>query len=158
MLLGTLSSPSNGFSLMTYFSGNRSMEFHQSGWFFKCQTDGIPLIWSLKFQNSLHLSPLWVWIGLNCIFRLWDTSAMDFKKKKWKNNYQKIIFPYLEIDPFYRIAHIRWTSTNMSGFFFTVLSIFFYWILISANFSLSQIRGKPQKFTILIPRGVGGPF
>ncbi len=55
--LGTLPSPSIGFNL-TNFLGTRPMGFHWSGWFFMCQTDGIPLICSLKFQNALHLSTL----------------------------------------------------------------------------------------------------
>ncbi len=41
---------------LTDFSGNRPVEFHRSSWFLKCQTKGLPLIWSLKFHNALHLS------------------------------------------------------------------------------------------------------
>ncbi len=46
--------PSLGFNLKTNFSVIRPMEFHRSGWFFKCQIDGTPFIRSLKFQNALH--------------------------------------------------------------------------------------------------------
>ncbi len=45
----------------------------------------ILLNWSLKIQNELP-PPLWVRIGLNCNFILWDTSEVDFKGKmteKW---------------------------------------------------------------------------
>ncbi len=45
------------------FSSNRPMKFHKSDWFFKYRTDGIPSIWSWKYQNSLHsftLSTNWV--------------------------------------------------------------------------------------------------
>ncbi len=36
---------------------------------------------SLKIQNEMP-PPLSVWIGLNCIFSLWDTSEVDSKGKK----------------------------------------------------------------------------
>ncbi len=42
---------------------------------------GILSNWSLKIQNEM-LPPLWVWIGLDCIFSLWDTSEVDSKGKK----------------------------------------------------------------------------
>ncbi len=96
--LGTLPNPFIRFNLMTNFSDTRAMKFHRSGWFSKYQNKGI-----LKFQIGL-ISLLWVWIGLNYIFGLWDTSAMDFKGKNWINNFQKIIFHYLKIDAFQRIA------------------------------------------------------
>ncbi len=41
----------------------------------------ILLNWSLIIQNEMP-PPLWVWIVLNCIFNLWDTSEVDFKGKK----------------------------------------------------------------------------
>ncbi len=64
--LGTLPSPSIGFNVMA-FSGTRPMKLHWSGH------------WNFKM---LCIPPLWVRIGLNYILVLWDTSAMDFMKKK----------------------------------------------------------------------------
>ncbi len=57
--LGTLPKPFIGFNLMTNFSGTRSMEFHQSDWFFRYHNNGIPAI-RLIFQvpdrwNSINL-------------------------------------------------------------------------------------------------------
>ncbi len=48
-----------GLNLMNNFSGTGSMEFHQYGWFFRYQTNGIPSNW-LIFQvpdqwNSINL-------------------------------------------------------------------------------------------------------
>ncbi len=74
------------------FSGTRPVEFHWSGH------------WNFKM---LCISSLGVWIWLNCIFGLWDPSAMDFKEKNWKNNFQKIIFHYLKIDAFWRITPVH---------------------------------------------------
>ncbi len=49
---------------MADFSHMRLMEFH----------------WSDHWNFKMLCIPLfWVWIRLNCIFGLWDTSAMDFK-------------------------------------------------------------------------------
>ncbi len=42
---------------------------------------GILSNWSLKIQNEMP-PPLWVWIGLNCFFSLWDITEVDFKGKK----------------------------------------------------------------------------
>ncbi len=64
--LSTLPSSSIWFNLMTNFSGTRLLEFHWSGY------------WNFK-TLCIHL--LRVWIRLDCIFGLWDTSAMDFKEK-----------------------------------------------------------------------------
>ncbi len=41
-------------------------------------------------------SPFWVWIGLNCIFGLWDTSAVDFQKKTPEKITFKTFFSLLE--------------------------------------------------------------
>ncbi len=87
------------------FSGTRPMEFHRSGWFFKCQIDGIPLIWSLKFQNTLRLSTLsmnwaelhfWPLGHLSNGFQEKETEIITFQKffsllKNWHflENYPK---------------------------------------------------------------------
>ncbi len=52
---------------------------------------------SASYWNSVELvtenlkwdaPSLWVWIGLNCIFILWDTSDVDFKRKKTENDFK----------------------------------------------------------------------
>ncbi len=114
VLLGILPSPSTGFNVMTNFSDTRLMEFHQSVWFFRYQTDVVYFSSTrlMKFHWSGHwnfktlcIPPLWVWIEVNCIFGLWDTSAMDFNGKNWKN-LSKNHFSTLEIDAFWRITHL----------------------------------------------------
>ncbi len=91
------------FNLMTIFSGTRSMGFHQSGWFFWYRTnrirsiwlifqvaDRIPLIWSLKFQNALHLSTLSInWTELH----FWPQQRISRKKKTQKITFKKLFFP-----------------------------------------------------------------
>ncbi len=71
--LGTLSSPSIGFNLITNFSGTRSMEIHQSGWFFRFS--GSPAIW-LIFQ--------WLdwWNSINLVIEISNRSAsFNFKSE-----------------------------------------------------------------------------
>ncbi len=125
---GTLLSLSIGFNLITNFSGTRPLKFHWSAWFFKYQTDGIPssstrlmefhrpawffkyhttgipLIWSLKFQSTLHLSTSSMnWAELH----FWPLGYLSngFQGgRNWKNNFQKIIFHHLKIDTFWRIT------------------------------------------------------
>ncbi len=69
------------------------MEFHRSGWFFKCQTNGIPSIWSLKFQNALHPSTLSVnWAELH--FQPLGHLSNGFQGKKPERiTFKKLFFP-----------------------------------------------------------------
>ncbi len=74
------------------FSSTRRMEFHGSGhWKFKTQCP----------------PSFWVWIGLNRIFGLWETSSVNFKGKKLKKLLSKNFFHYLKTDAFRRIAQIQ---------------------------------------------------
>ncbi len=70
------------------FSGTRPVEFQRSRWFFKCQTTGIPLIWSLKFQNTPHLSTLSMnWAELHFWLMGHLSNGITFKKifsSAWK--------------------------------------------------------------------------
>ncbi len=61
--------------------------------------------WNFKmFCTSL----LWEWIGLNCIFGLWDTSVMDFKEKKpEKITFKKLFFPTWKLTLFRESPIIR---------------------------------------------------
>ncbi len=121
--LGTLLSP----SLMTNFSGTRSMKFHQSIWYFRYQTNGIPLIW-LIFQvpdqwNSINLvvEILKHSAPLHFEYELRWTAFLTFgtpqqwisRKKTRKNNFQKIIFPYLKTDAFWKITHMLWNFSHL---------------------------------------------
>ncbi len=54
----------------TFFTGWRSASFLKF-----CQTGH----WKFKMGCT---PPCWVWIGLNYIFSLWDTSEVDFKGEK----------------------------------------------------------------------------
>ncbi len=88
---GHFASLSIGFNLITNFSGTRSMAFHQSGCFFKYQNDGIWLIWSLKFQNALHLSTL---SKNKTELYSWPEGHLSngFQEKKTEKTFKKLFF------------------------------------------------------------------
>ncbi len=96
--LSTLPSPSDLIWWLTFqvinldnFSGIRSMKFQRSGWF-KCRTNGILLIWSLRFQNTLHLSSLSMnWVELHFL-PLGHISNGFQGKKPEKITFEKLFF------------------------------------------------------------------
>ncbi len=122
------------FVLISMFDWTRPMKLHDD-WLFKYQINGILSSGHWNFELGCNPS-LWVWIGLNCIFGLWNTSAVDFKGEK--QNAEKIIFHYLKIDAFSRITYIpivdKCTNTAMCGVVTTVLPNYVVWKL-SRNYS-----------------------
>ncbi len=104
---------------MTNFLATRSMDFHQSGWFFRYQTDGIPSIWLIfqvpdrwNYSINLVIEILKRSAPLHFEYELGWTAFLDSrtpqqwisKRKNWKNNFQKNIFPYLKTDALWRIT------------------------------------------------------
>ncbi len=88
------------------------MEFYQSGWFFRYQTNGIPSIW-LIFENlvieiSKCSAPFHFEYELDWTAFLASGTPQQWisRKKTWKNDLKKIIFPYLKNNAFWRTTLI----------------------------------------------------
>ncbi len=84
------------------------MEFHRSGWFFKCQARWNSI--NLVIEISKRSAPLHLVFELGWTAFLASEIPQQWisRKKLWKNNFQKIIFPYLNIDAaFRRIVHVH---------------------------------------------------
>ncbi len=88
---------------MTNFSGTRSMEFHQSVWFFRSrQWNSIELVIEISKRSALlHFD---YELGWTTFLASGTPQQWMSRGKNWKNNFQKIIFPYLKINTFWSIT------------------------------------------------------
>ncbi len=105
---------------------------------------------------------LCVWIGPNCIFGLWDTSRVNFRGKNCKNDFQKIIFHYLKIDDFWRIACIKKSRLSLlvTNFLGEVLcpEFFFLWMTQGSIFGDNLKRAKLFYMKFPLPQTMGNCF
>ncbi len=104
--LGTLPSPFIGFDLMINFSGTRAIPsigliFQiPDQWnliyladFFKCQTDWIPLIWSLKFQKCSAPLHFKYELGWTVFLASGTPQQLISRGKNWKITFKILFFP-----------------------------------------------------------------
>ncbi len=118
------------------FSGTRWMELHQSGWFFRYQSNGIPSIW-LIFQ----VSDLWNSINLvieisKCTAPLhfkcelsWTAILASGTPQQWisrekteKITFKKLFFPTWKLTLFGESPCYASATTKIMGIFLVILA------------------------------------